>query len=233
VNSLTARRPAQSKTPLQLWIAWLPAEKRGLFEAVRTQLDISYNILSVALNETIALRAQGSFLQAREGIGLTADLFDRLGTQLRMVLRTVHEQTRNMSALPNVTPLNRENFQSSIGTRIARTNNILSHILLSSRTRFFHKLHSLSELAEDLAYEFRQSAEEADGGLSVAPTLDWDALGTLHLDMNICLLETVIVLKSFLQLLPDNALRAFHHKLLDESKCPVGTSATGFASFSP
>jgi len=223
VSSLTARRPAQSKTPLQLWIAWLPAEKRGLFGAVSAQLDISYNILSVAFNETIALRAQGSILQAREGLGLTADLFDRLRGQLLMVLRTVHEQTRNMSALPSVTPLNRENFRSSIGDRIARVNNILSHILFSGRSRFFHKLHSLSELAEDLALRFRQSAEEVAESVSMAPTLEWESLGTLHLDMNICLLETVIVLKSFLQLLPDDALRAFHQKLLDESKRPVGT----------
>lgn len=231
MNSATTRRPAQFKTALQLWIAWLPAERLGVFEAVKAQLNISYNMLSVALNEVIALRDKGSFLQAGEGIGLTADLFDRSTAQVLMVLRTIGDQARHMSALPEVEPLNQENFKTLVCYRKARTSNLLSHILLASRFRFSHKLNDLCELVEELALSFRVSADAIAESLWVAPPSCWESLNPIHHDMNICLLETVIILKSFLQLLPDDVLRAFHQKLLGGPKSQVGTRTSRFASF--
>jgi hypothetical protein len=231
VSVPTTRRPPHSKSVCEDWIAWLPAEKHRVFDTVRDQLEISYTILSVALNEALTLRTEGSLSHACEEVGVTWDLFDRLAARLLLVLRALHDQGRNMPAVPNVTPLTPENFRGALGQRLSRTSSILSHILFSSRSKFLHKLHSLSEIAEELALDFRKSAEEVAVGASVAPSLDWETLDTLHYDINTCLRESVVVLKSFLLPLPDDDLRAFQQKMMGECKHPAGANRTRFASF--
>lgn len=227
----TTRRSPHSKSVCEDWIAWLPAEKHVVFDAVRDQLEISYTMLSVALNEALTLRNRGALVQAGQEAGVIADLFDRLAAQLLLVIRALHEQSQNMPALPNVTPLTPENFRGSIAHRVSRTNNILSRILFSGRSKFFHKLHALSEATEELALRFRESAEEVADVASIEPLLDWETLDTLHYDLNTCLRESVVVLKSFLLVLPDDDLRVFHQKLVGESKHPAGGSRTRFESF--
>lgn len=225
------RRSQHSKSVCEDWIAWLPAEKQRVFDAIQAQLEILYTMLSVALNEALALRTAGSLFHAREEAGVTPDLFDRLAAQLLTVLGAIQEQAQKLSTLPNVTPLVSENFKGVIAHRVCRSNSVVSRILFSSRSRFFHKIHALSRAAEELALGFRQCARELAEGASVAPSVDWAALDTLHYDMNTCLRESVIILKSFILVLSDDDLCGFHQKLFGDSKPTANESRSGFASF--
>jgi hypothetical protein len=229
VNVPSSRRPPHPKSVCEDWVAWLPAEKNVVFEAVRDQLEISYTMLSVALNEALALLNKGALVQAGQEAGVTADLFDRLAAQLLIVLRALHEQGQNTTALPNITPLIPENFRGAIAHRVSRANKILNRVLFSARSKFSHKLHALSQVIEELASRFRESAEEVAEGASIAPLSGWETLDTLHYDLNTCLRESIVVLKSFLLILPSDNLLEFHQKLAGESKKTAGGSRSRLA----
>lgn len=231
MSGVPTRRPQQPKSVCEDWIAWLPAEKQRVFDATQAQLEIPYTMLSVALNEALTLRAEGSLFHAREEAGVTPDLFDRLAAQMLIVLRAIEEQAQNLAVLPNVTPLVPENFRGAIAHRVSRKSNLLDRLLSSNRTRFSHKIRCLAQAAEELALGFRECAKEVASGNSVSSILDWDALDTFHYDMNTCLREAVIILKSFLIVLPEEDIRGFHLKLFSEPNPSVGDSRTRFATF--
>lgn len=207
----------RAKTPLsprslsvcEDWVACLPEEKNRVFEAILGAQETSYTMLSVALNEAFLLRTHGSLGKAREEAGISADLFDRSATRLLHMLRTMHEYGRHLGHLPNVAPLDPENFRGPASQRLARSSSILCRVLFSSRSRFFHKLSTLSEAAEETTLQFREIAGEVAEGISIEPRMDWAALDALHYDYNTCLREAIIVLKSFLLVFPDGELRAF------------------------
>src|SRR5260370_2809973 len=160
--------PSRSQSVREDWVACLPQEKARLFEAVLGELETSYTMLSVALNEAFLLRSQGSISQAREEAGISADLFGRSAGRLLHMLRTMHEYGRHLGQLPNVAPLVPENFRGFTSQRLARTSGILCTVLFSSRSRFFHKLHTLSEAAEPAPVQFRAMAGVVPDGSSIA-----------------------------------------------------------------
>jgi hypothetical protein len=47
------------------WFAWLPEEKDRLFDAAVGELEISYSIISVSLNDAFNLSRQGKLDPAR------------------------------------------------------------------------------------------------------------------------------------------------------------------------
>lgn len=195
------------------WFGWMPAEKDGVFDAVVAELDTSYSMLSVALNEAFAVRDRGALPFARRHVMLCPALCDRLAGRISRILRALEEHGRNFGTLPNAAPLNPVFFHGAAAQRAAVMNSLLFKVLFKSRTRFFAKLHALTEIAEDLQQEFRRVAEEIAEGASVSPTADWQALDELHFDLNTCLRETMILLKSFLRALPDEELPAFRRRL--------------------
>ena len=202
------------------WRAWLPAEKDVLFDASLEELETSYSMLSITLDEAFTLRAQGTLVYAREQAGVSADFFDRLAANLLAALRALEDHGRHFGTLPNVAALNPEFFRGEIAQRIAWKSSLLSRVLFSSRPKFFHKLHALAETVEELRREFREAAEEIADGASVQPRADWEALEILHYDLNTCLRETIVVLKSFLCALPNDQVRRFRQKLQSSGKLP-------------
>ena len=92
MGPLGSKRAGQrSKTVREDWSAWLPAEMDQLFGATRTELEYSNVILSVALDEAIALCEQEQFTVAQERAMVFAELFDRLAIRLRLVIRTIED----------------------------------------------------------------------------------------------------------------------------------------------
>jgi hypothetical protein len=207
-------RPARAHTVREDWLAWLPEEKVGLFEATSEELEAFYRMLSVTLNEAFALRAQGTLVQAREQAGISADLFDRLAAPLLAALRALEDHGRHFGTLPNVAALNASFFRGETAQRMARKDSLLHRVLFSSRSRFFHKLRALAETLEEIRVEFREAAEEIAYGASVHPAAHWEALDMLHYDLNTCLRETIVMLKSFLCALPNEEVQPFRQKLL-------------------
>jgi hypothetical protein len=60
-----------------------------------------------------------------------------------------------------------------------------------------------------LAVGFQNAAEELSQNDSLRPDFDWEFLDATHYDLNTCLRETVVILKSFLHALPERQLSHF------------------------
>ncbi len=195
------------------WLARLPDHKRRLFDSIVAELESAYAMLSVALNEALALRSSGALIPAREQAAVTADLFDRLAARTLAALAALENHGRHFGTLPAVSSLNPNFFRGETARRSAAWNNLLHRVLLSSRARFFHKLRSLSDMVEELAQAFREACEEIAEGTCVHPRSRWEEIDCLHYDVNTCLRETMVMLKSFLRVLPAEELEAFGRKL--------------------
>jgi len=215
VGSLGAKRPCQRPhTVSDDWSAWLPDEMDQLFGATRNELECSNVVLSVALDEAIALCEQEQFTVAKERAVAFAELFDRLAIRLRMVIRTIEDHGSHFGTLPNVAALTPTNFRGAIAQRIAIKDNLLAKILFGGRSRFFHKLNALKEIIEELQKETSAIVEEASSGTPAFPGQAWKELEVLEYDLNTCMGETTVVLKSFFCVLPAEELEAFRQKLV-------------------
>jgi hypothetical protein len=191
------------------WRAWLPEVKDCVFRAYAQQLEASYLMLSVSLNEAIELRQAGNLAKSSQVVYVTADLCPRLTDSLAAVLRALGDHAKHYGTMPNTAPLDPANFQGSRGQRSARMSSLLNRVLLTQRSQFLHKIGALHEMVVDISQDFFQSADELASGTSVDPISDWRAMDIAHYDLNTCLREAIVLLKSFLRVLPDNELTPF------------------------
>jgi hypothetical protein len=217
MGALRAKRAGQrSRTVREDWFAWLPEEMDQLFGATRSELECSNVILSVALDEALALCEREQFTLARERAMAFVELFDRLAMRLRLVLHTIEDHGSHFGTLPNVTALASENFRGTTAHRVSFMDNLLAKVLFRSRTRFFHKLHALREIIEELQKETRAIVENVSKGAPSFPDRTWRELEVLGYDLNTCMGETTVVLKSFFCVLPAEELEAFRQKLVTQ-----------------
>jgi hypothetical protein len=215
MGALRAKRAGQrSRTVREDWFAWLPEEMDQLFGATRSELESSNVILSVALDEALALCEQEQFALARERAMAFVELFDRLAIRLRNVIHTIEDHGSHFGTLPNVSALAPENFRGTTAQRVSFMNSMLARVLFRSRTRFFHKLHALREIIEELQKESRAIVENVSDGVPSFPDRVWRELEVLGYDLNTCMGETTVVLKSFFCVLPAEELEAFRQKLV-------------------
>jgi hypothetical protein len=191
------------------WRARLPEEKLNVFTAYVRRLDCTYSMLSVSLNEALALRHEGRLNMCCQAVNMTLGLCVRLTESLAALIRVLSEHAKHYGTVPNAAPLDPQNFQTVRGQRSARMSGLLSKVVLSQRTQFLHKLGTLLEMVENLGKEYCTSAEELGTGLSTDPFLLWKTIDAAHYDLNTCLRETIVLLKSFLRALPDDQLTGF------------------------
>lgn len=191
------------------WRAWLPLEKSEVFHAYLNQLEVGYNMLSVSLNEVLTLRRMGLFAKAAEAVAITADLCHRFAGPLTALLWSLGEHAKHYGTIPNAAPLNPGNFQGSRGQRAARMNALLCRILLSGRAQFLHKISALSEIVADLSEDFCSAAEDITENIHLSSESIWAAIDAAHYDLNTCLREAIVLLKSFLLALPTDELDNF------------------------
>jgi len=185
-----------------------------LFDATRNELECSNVMLSIALNEALSLCEQGQFDRAKESATVFADLFDRLAVPLSSVIRTIKEHGSHFGTLPNVSPLVSSNFRGATAQRISRMSGLLAKIVFRSQTRFFHKLDSLDEIIDELQKETRVTVAGIALGDASFPDRAWRELEVLGYDLNTCMGETTVILKSFFCALPAGELEAFRSKLV-------------------
>lgn len=225
-GSREARGARASLVPEE-WLARLPAEKEKLFVTTAEELEASYAMLSVALNEAFSLRTRSTLAHAREQVRVSADLFDRLTVRLLAALRALGDQGRHSRIFPNVVALNPGFFRSANAQHIARTSNMLSMVLFITRFRFSRKLRALAAILEKLMADFREVAAEIADGASIRPGAHWGALEILHYDVNTCLRETMVTLKSFLCALPNEEVQSLQQKLQTSELLPFSGIAPG------
>ncbi|MGD0908078.1 MAG: hypothetical protein ABSA96_10890 [Candidatus Acidiferrales bacterium] len=185
-----------------------------LFDLTRTDLESSSTILSIALDEALALCEQGEFEQAKESAVVFSDLFNRLAIRLSLVIRTIKEHGSHFGTLPNVTSLVSSNFRGTTAQRISWMSGILAKVVFRGRTRFFHKLESLGEIIEELQKEAQGIVTDVTDGTPIFPDRAWRELEVLSYDLSTCMGETTVVLKSFFCALPPDELETFRNKLV-------------------
>jgi len=166
-------------------------------------------MLSISLNEAISLQENGDSQRANQEIGVVGELCSRLALRINAVLHAMGQHARHFGIVPNLSLLDATNFQSERGQRAARYNNLVSHVLLSERSQFLYKLNTLEELVDELSDGFIEIAGELADGLSTIPLRLWQFLEQTHFDINTCLRETDVLLKSFLLVLPEEQLAGF------------------------
>lgn len=202
------------------WRAWLPDAKDEVFRSYVRQLEISYNMMSVSLDEALSLRQGGRREKASQAVWVTPDLCSRFAHPLAALLRSLGEHAKHYGTVPNAAPLNPDNFQGARGQRAARLSSLLCRILLSERAQFLHKLSTLGELVEDLNQDFCAAANEIAGGDSIHCDAEWQAADAVHYDLNTCLREAIVLLKSFLMALPDDQLESFQATVCTQMGVP-------------
>lgn len=214
------RLPTRSTTVKQDWRAWLPPEKSKVFGACVQQLECRYSMFSVTLNEAIELRRVGLLGKAYQALCVSPALCARLTGPLSALLRAFSEHANHYGTAPNTAPLDPVNFQSNRGQGCARMNSLLSKVLLTQRAHFLRKINDLQELVEELGRDFCESAEELVTGKASEPARLWEAAGTDHFDLNTCLRESFVLLKSFLRALPEDQLCVFERSVTTQMNMP-------------
>src|SRR6478609_7914403 len=107
------------------WCAWLPQQKAQVFAGYVLELEITYNMFSVALNEALELRQTRMLTQSYRAASMTPALCDRLSGHLSAVLRALSEHAKHYGTIPNTAPLDPENFQGPKEQRTARMSALL------------------------------------------------------------------------------------------------------------
>jgi hypothetical protein len=211
----TSPAPSRASSVKEDWRARLPEEKSKVFCTYVHALDSTFGMLSVSLNEALELRAEGRLAKSCQAIHVTPELCTRLTNPLIALIRILGGHARHYGTVPNTAPLDAANFQSAKGQRSARLSGLLSRVLLSQRTQFLHKLGTLQEMVEDLAKDFCESAHELSEGLSTDPVIAWKTVDAAHYDLNTCLRETIVLLKSFLRALPEDQVGGFQKSVAE------------------
>ena len=207
---MTTRVPSRRYDSVrQDWRAILPYAKGSLFFDHTDKLENAYVMLSVSLNEAISLRQNGDSEKANQEIGVVGELCSRLALRINAVLHAMGQHARHFGIVPNLSLLDATNFQSELGQRAARHSNLVCQLLLSERSQFLNKLNTLEELVDDLSDEFIRIATEVAAGVSGMPSRFWKFLEQSQFDLNTCLRETDVLLKSFLLVLPEEQLAGF------------------------
>ena len=191
------------------WSRWLPPAKAEAFDSCARQLETFYRMFSVSLNEALELRRTGNLGQSCRAVFVIPALCARFARPVEGVLHTVGDHAKHFGIIPNTAPLDFANFRGAREQRIARINNLLSHLLLTQRSQFLHKIDTLEEMVLGIRKDFCEIACDLGSGASAEPSADWRALDDAHFDLNTCLREAIVLLKSFIVVLPDDQVGAF------------------------
>jgi hypothetical protein len=216
--------PARSASVKDDWCAWLPEEKFTLFNAYQQQLEAAYAMLSVSLNEALELRQEGRPAKASQIVCVVPALCTRLTNPLVGLLRGLAEHAKHYGLVPNAAPLDPANFRGPRGQWSARMSGLLGRVLLSQRSHYLQKISTLHEMVEDLGKEIREDAQEILEGASTHVEGKWQAMEANHFDLNTCFREAIVLLKSFLLVLPDNQLVAFQDTVVNQTGGSVRTA---------
>jgi hypothetical protein len=227
---LTRLKNPRNRTVRDEWLARLPAEKEALFRSSEARFESCYGILSVTLDEALSLRQQGDLGRACAEAGICNALYGNVVARLTEALAALQSHTRHYGTQPVVAPLEPDFFRGEASGRAAAWNTMLHHVLLSGRSRWFHKLQTLQEILACLGREFHDAASDLNQGTSIAPAQQWELLEALHDDLNTCLREMVIMLKCFLRALPGEQVQPFRGVLEPAEAKPAGLSSLARAT---
>jgi hypothetical protein len=196
----------------------LPQDQEKVFRIHVQELESSYTMLSVSLNEALELRHKQRTGQSLQAVRSSSEVCLLLTGLLGGLLRALYEHAKHYGTVPNAAPLDAANFQGQKSQKSARLSNLLSHVLLSQRLQFLHKVNILGEMVEDLGADYCLRAADLSDETSKDPGRMWQLVDADHYDLNTCLREAIVLLKSFLLVLPSDQIGAFQQTILEQSK---------------
>ena len=209
------------------WCAWLPQDKAQVFDVYVQQLESFYMMFSIALNEAIEFRQTGMLAKSYQAVCVTPGLATRLSCHLGALLRGLSGHAKHYGTIPNAAPLDSANFQGPKEQRTARMSDLLSRVLLTQRSQFLHKINTLEEMVGELGKDFRFAVENLSSGASTHPEADWQVVDAAHYDLNTCLREAVVLLKSFLLVLPSDQLATFQKTVRSQTQASEPSTDSG------
>lgn len=201
--------PCRFSSVLEDWGTWLPQAKAEAFDCCVRRLEVFYGIFSISLDEALELQRTGKAGQSCRAVFVIPGLCTRLVSSLQGLLHTLGAHARHFGIVPNTAPLDAANFRGPCEQRTARRNDLLSQVLLTQRSQFLYKIETLGEMVLSIHKNFCEVAADLGSGESLEPSSDWRALDDAHFDLNTCLREAIVVLKSFIVVLPDEQLGIF------------------------
>ncbi len=86
------------------WRAWLPEAKALVFNQQVHELESSYVMLSVSLDEAIELEQMGQPGKSQQAVGITSGLCRLLTQMLSGLLRALSEHAKHYGTVPNAAP---------------------------------------------------------------------------------------------------------------------------------
>ena len=190
------------------------------------ELECSYIMFSIALDEALELRRARLLAKSYRAVSMTPGLCTRLTDQLAALLRALGEHARHYGTIPNTAPLDPANFHGSREQRTARMSDLLSRVLLTQRSQFLQKIGTLGEMASDIGKDFQTAVERLASGVSHDPEADWQVADNAHYDINTCLRESIVLLKSFLVVLPEDQTATFQKTVRSQMLVPKPTELT-------
>lgn len=195
------------------WRIPLSRDKSQVYLGTVHQLETSYCMFSINLDEALGMRRAGRLGMALQLLGVAPALCQNLVAPLLGLIRAMQVHSRHFGSTPKLAPLNPEHFQNSRNQRLARFNGLFGRILLTSRSQFLYKLSALAEMTDELEQNYGSAVETLEQGLTARPDRYWDIMDASHYDLNTCLRESVVILKCFLHVLPDDQLAEFQVSL--------------------
>lgn len=213
--------PSRRSSVQEDWSSWLPPPKAAAFDDCVRQLETHYGIFSVSLNEVLELRRIGKLEQSCRAVVIIPAVGARLALPIECLLRVLGEHARHFGIIPNTVPLEAANFRGWREQRTARMSDLLSRVLFTQRSQFLHKIDTLEEMVLSIRKNLAEVASGLATGSSAVPSVDWRALDDAHYDLNTCLREAIVLLKSFIVVLPDEQLKAFQKIIHTQLRLPA------------
>jgi hypothetical protein len=192
------------------WFGGLPIAQLQAFRTYANEFEAFYLMLSVSLNEAIGLRDSGALARSHEALALTSSLCSRLAEALEDILLSLGQHSKEHETTPSVAALNPTDFLGSRSHCAALKNVICHRALFSHGARFLSKIRTLRAMVTQISRDFCQAAD----GLASHDTVgdssqSWAVMDAGHFDLNTCLRESMVLLKCFLRVLPDEQVRDF------------------------
>jgi hypothetical protein len=210
----SAKHPSHG-TDVQIdWFSDLAEAKSTVFQKHSRELECSYLMFSVSLNEAIGLHKNRFIQKSLELVGITAPLCERLSTALENVLRSLSSYCSAHGTDPSVSPLSLTDFQSDRSRLMVLKSLVRHRTLVRHTAQFQNKIRTLREIVDGALADFSSTSHilATEGVLADRGEL-WLTMDQDHFDLNTCLRESLIVFKCFLQVLPSVELGRFEDML--------------------
>jgi hypothetical protein len=214
------------------WMGALPESHLTVFKMNCKELDSSFAMFAVSLNEAVTLYRDGSLALSFEQAALSSGLCLRLYGNLDNVLRSLSKHSYAHGTNPSVASLNPADYRSHHGSRAALASSLWSVAVFSQHKKFVNKAETLRAMVKHIGNDVCTSADLLGSrGATIVQGPQWLTMTEGYWDLNTCLQETLVLLKCFLRVLPDDQVSAFQDSITNlearkacagQARCSVG-----------